>query len=322
MARPLAWSDVRGGFIAICAISALTVVILKYARVGALRGDTITLYTLVGEARGVLIGSEVWLSGQKIGQITDIRFRTPSLTDTMTRVEITMKVLAKYRSALRRDAVAQIRNGGSIIGAPVVYMSPGTPRGSEIRDGDVIAAKAQSDVEGATAQFSNAAREFPVIINSVKVLAAQLQTTDGTVGALINSPDGAGMAQLSRTRRQFSQLRKQISADGIGSAARMLDGGLHDRASRVIARADSLRQLIGSSESSLGRLRRDSTLLTEIADVRDELSIVRALIDEPRGTAGRALRDSALVNGVAQAHREMTLLMTDIKKHPLRYIRF
>ena len=98
MARRLAWSDVRGGFIAIRAIVALAVVILKYARVGALRGDTITLYALVGEARGVLTGSEVWLSGQKIGKVTDIQFRSPRRSQTRpSRVEIKMKVLAKYR---------------------------------------------------------------------------------------------------------------------------------------------------------------------------------------------------------------------------------
>ena len=43
------------------------------------------------------------------------------------------------------------------------------------------------------------------------------------------------------------------------------------------------------------------------------------MLDEPRGTAGRVLRDSAMTNALGDAQRELSLLMTDIKKHPLRY---
>src|SRR5476649_1979435 len=102
MARRLSWSDVRGGILACIAIGAVTFAVLKYSRVGALHGDTMMLYALVGEARGVLVGSEVWLSGQKIGKITDITFRSPSLADTASRIEIRMAVLEKYRSVMHR----------------------------------------------------------------------------------------------------------------------------------------------------------------------------------------------------------------------------
>ena len=86
-----------------------------------------------------------------------------------------------------------------------------------------------------------------------------------------------------------------------------------------MARADSVRALVGSSSTSLGRFRRDSTLLAEVADIRDELARVRASLDESRGTAGRVLHDSAAFSALGDAQREMTLLFADMKKHPLRY---
>ena len=61
MARGLSWSDVRGGLIATLIIVLVSVAILKFSRVGALHGKTISLYSLVNEARGVTPGSEVWL---------------------------------------------------------------------------------------------------------------------------------------------------------------------------------------------------------------------------------------------------------------------
>ena len=65
-----------------------------------------------------------------------------------------MEVLEKYREAMHRDAVAQIRPGGSLIGAMVVYLAPGTTAAPTIRDGDTVRAKPQAEVEETTAQFA------------------------------------------------------------------------------------------------------------------------------------------------------------------------
>jgi hypothetical protein len=89
-----------------------------------------------------------------------------------------------------------------------------------------------------------------------------------------------------------------------------------------MARADSIRALLASDKTSLGRFRKDSTLLREVADVRNELDIVRARLTSPTGTLGRAHTDSALFAGVFSAQREMTLIMADVHRRPLRYIHF
>jgi hypothetical protein len=79
---------------------------------------------------------------------------------------------------------------------------------------------------------------------------------------------------------------------------------------------------VGSPNTSLGRFRRDSTLLANVDDIRAELADIQRELDEPSGTAGRILRDSAMTGALAGARREMTLLFADIKKHPGRYISF
>jgi phospholipid/cholesterol/gamma-HCH transport system substrate-binding protein len=318
MARRLSWSDVRGGLLACLVIGVAAAAVLKFMRVGALHGDTFRLYALVGGARGVTKGSEVWLNGQKVGRITDIRFRSPGIADTSSRILITMEVLDEHRHAIHRDAVAQIRPGGSIVGPPVVYMSAGTPRAAPLQSGDTVRTLVQSDVEGATAQFAGAAREFPVIMANVSALQAQLQTTEGTIGAFMNGP---GFGELRRARVQTSLIVGRVGGQG-GSIGPIMNGGLTSRVGRSLARVDSVRALLASRNTSLGRFRRDSTLLADVADIRNELTLVRAALDEPRGTAGRVLHDSALTNTLGQAEREMTLLFADIKKHPRRYLSF
>src|SRR5260221_12764110 len=70
VARQLTWSHVRGGLIALAAIAAVSFVVLKYSRVGALHGATFPLYVHVGEPHSVLVASEEWLRGQKIEKTT------------------------------------------------------------------------------------------------------------------------------------------------------------------------------------------------------------------------------------------------------------
>src|SRR6476620_2866593 len=185
MARRLVWADVRGGLLALLVLVALSVATLKYARVGALHGDRIRLYVSAGEARGILKGSEVWLLGQKVGLVTDVRFLPPSVSDTVNSLLVAMEVQERYTDAIRRDAVAQFRPGGSLIGAVVVYLNSGSSSTPAIRDGDTIRTSPQADIEGATARFGAAGKELPAILGNVRALRAGLQATQGTAGALL-----------------------------------------------------------------------------------------------------------------------------------------
>lgn len=320
MARRLSWSDVRGGILATLALVVAVAVILRYSRVGALHGDTITLYAHVGEARGVLVGSEVWLSGQKIGRISGITFRSPAVADTAARIEIRMEVLQKYLSAMHRDAEAQIRAGGTIIGQPVVYFSPGTVASTVMRDGDTVRTKSQSDVETSAGTFGTATQELPAIVGNVKEIVSQLTSSQGTMGALLNASGGPGGPEMARAIAQGKTLGARLTGrEAIGYAT---NGGLTERAARAMARADSVRALLASGDGSLGRLRKDSTLAANVRDIQHQLSAVRSALDEPSGNVGRYRHDSTLVNAVGDAHRAMSVLLTDIKKHPLRYISF
>jgi phospholipid/cholesterol/gamma-HCH transport system substrate-binding protein len=318
MARRLAWSNVRGGLVAIAVIVGICVATLKYARVGALHGDRFRVYAVFSAARGAMKGSEVWLMGQRIGKITDIRFRSPAESDTSTRVLVEMEVLEKYRDAMHRDAEAQIRPGGSMIGAMVVYLTAGSAGAPTIRNGDTVHARAQADVESATAQFGAAAKELPRIAENVKTIRAELDSTSGTVGALMQSARSGEGGAVQAVSSQLARLRRRMSNER-GSIGRIMDGGLSVRARTAMARADSVRTLVASSSTSLGRFRRDSTLIDEVADIRDELASVRASLADSRGTAGRVLHDSAAFSALGEVHREMTLLIADLKKHPLRY---
>ena len=89
-----------------------------------------------------------------------------------------------------------------------------------------------------------------------------------------------------------------------------------------MARADSIRALVASPNTTLGRFRRDSTLFQTVAVVRDDLASLRASIDSANGTLSRLSGDSALMRSLSQARREMTALFDDLRRRPMQYINF
>ena len=318
-AKSLRWSDVFPGAIALAVVLALVFAVLKYARVGRVRGDTVSLFASTGAARGVMAGTtEVWLEGQKVGMVKDVGFR-PIGIDSARRIILELEVSKDALRYLRRDSYGQIRAGGNLIGAQVISLSAGTNAAGPITEDDTIPMRGQGDTEAVSAQLALASKEFPAIIANIKTLGTHLDSARGTAGAVLNDDHGA--RELGRFTGQASGLMTRARS-GEGTIGLFMRGDVMARARSAMARADTLRQLVSSGETSIGRFRRDSTLLRQVADTRAELSIVQALLAEPRGTAGRVLADSAAQQELARVTREMGLLFEDVKKNPMRYIAF
>jgi phospholipid/cholesterol/gamma-HCH transport system substrate-binding protein len=312
------WRSLIPGLIAITVIVLSSIALLMFAQVGALHGDTVMVYAATDQARGLLKGSDVWLAGQKIGIVSDIRFR-PISTDPSRRLLIELELLRKHLPQLRGDSYAQIRTGGSLIGAQVVYLTTGTPTAPAVDEGDTLDAKPQGDTESVASQIASASKQFPAIINNVKLLSAQLESARGTLGAF-----GAeeGVEKIGRVGGRAAELTSR-AVGGDGTIALIMRRNDHVvRARNAMARADSIRTLLASNHTSYGRLRRDSTLIREIASVRNEVSIVKALLANPQSTVSRARADSALVRQLGLIEREFTTLKRDITRDPLRFIGF
>jgi hypothetical protein len=319
MARRTSWKDLFIGILSVGAILGVGLSILVFGRPGRLHGKTVRLYATSDAARGVISGTEVWLDGQKVGVVKDVSFRPPSISPT-ERLVIKMDVLDRARSQLRLDSKVDIRSGTSIIGDQVIYLNSGTAKMREVLPGDTIHGGAQADVEEATTEMTLASREFPGILENVKLLADQLETAKGTLGAL-GLEKGSPQIEIARLEVGRLKMRAFSSRGTIGLAMHGSDD-LKRRASVAMAQADSIRALLGSNDHSLGRFRRDSTLMLEIARVRGELAVVQRLAESPTGTVGRVRTDSVIVRNLHRDIASLDSLFAAVKKHPFRYVIF
>jgi MlaD protein len=319
MARRSRWRDLHVGLIATAGIVAAALLILVVGRVGMLHGRKFTLHVTTDAARGVIRGTDVWLDGQRVGVVTGVAFRPPSAPPS-ERLVLSLSVLERERSRIRKDSRIQVRSGGTIIGDRVVSVTSGSATAAAVADGDTIHAREEADVEGVASDAALASRELPGILENVKLLAAQLRTAEGTLGALgleMSSPE------VSRLRAKTDRLMTQLTGSR-GSVGLALKGrsDLRDRAAHAMAQMDSIHNLLASDSHSFGRFRRDSTLIIEIGRVRNELAVLEQLAADPNGTIGRVRGDSVIIRNIHRDLASIDSLFADIKKHPLRYIAF
>jgi len=316
MAPRLSWSSLVPGLIALTVLVAAVVGVLMFAGIGRMRGEKMHLYVLTNQARGVMRGTEVWVAGQKIGLVEGVDFRPPS-TDSLGRLVVEISVRERDATQIRRDSRAQIRAGATLIAPVVVYIGPGSPGSPPVREGDTLRARAQSDLELAGVKLNAATAELAPIITNAHAVVSNVRSPSGTVGAVLS--DGLG-GKVGTLRVRVGRLRARMG--GSGAAAKSGMASVMARASAAMARADSIRALVASPNTSFGRFRRDSTLGSKVAGVRDELSRLMAELDQKDGTLARVSRDSAITRSIADARREMAELFADIRRRPLRYVSF
>ena len=323
MSRRLRWRNLALGIASAAAVLTVAILILVYGRVGTLRGKTFRIYVTTDAARGVIRGTEVWLDGQKVGLVKNVDFR-PASTSSKERLVLDLEIVDDARALVRADSRVDIRAGGTLIGSQVVYIVSGTARNAVIAAGDTLHSRGQSDLESATSNAAIAAREFPAVMANVKLLAAQLRSATGTIGAVAGiGGEGVREAKFAALEARAGRVMRRLSSSSGTISLTLSDSALlRARVQGAMARADSIRQLLASDAHSLGRFRKDSTLMRDVADIRSELGRVRSLLDNPDGTVGRFRTDSALVRGLHRDFAALDSLFADLKKHPLRYIAF
>jgi phospholipid/cholesterol/gamma-HCH transport system substrate-binding protein len=315
MPRQLHWRELTAGIIAVAAIAVLVMVTLVFARVGGLHGKKVTLYVVTDAVTGVLKGTEVWLSGQEAGLVKDVSFRATS-TDTLERLIIRIELLESALPSVRRDSYAQIRPSGSFLGKRIIFIASGSATAPPLHDGDTVYTrqKTASDLEGDVATVGPALSQ---LVAGLADLDTMIKNPLGTIG----NARSRGLSRMPEIRGRVSSITSKASrGEGtIGLASRT---HLMERASHVMAATDSIRTLMSSNKGTLGRFRRDTTLVTKANGVLAALDSLMLLASNPVGRMEAAHPDSSLTKELSRTRGLLASLIKDIKKHPARYISF
>lgn len=315
MSRNLQWIELKTGLVAFAVLFTLVVSILLFARVGSLRGDKDNIYVLTEDASGVLAGTEVWLSGQKIGLVRDIHFR-PVSTDVLQRLAIHTEILQDKMHFIRRDAYADIRAGDNLIGSPIVFISSGTSNAPALKSGDTLVNISTGKMKPVGVKVGELSKRLTTLADSGKKVADALSSPSSNIGAFRRS----GIAKINNANAALSGLMSKATT-GSGSIALASRGNLAERVGSLMAAKDSISLLLTTNRGSIGRFRKDSTLFKQVSHIRSELDSLKSLTSGSGGIT-RLRTDSTITTEMARARAQLTAIMADLKKHPGRYIRF
>jgi len=262
---------------------------------------TIQVYVATDNATGVIRGTEVWHSGERIGEVEETSLR-PVSVDTSQRVLVRVTIPRDLAPRIRRDTRAQIRPGSSMLGSPVVYLSGGTLDAPVIRDGDTLVAQPQSALDETRAAVAVAVDQIPALRADVESLTSQLFSRSGTIGAVSTRDVGNERVTVLGALTRDLERRTRATHPRVLDSARvaLLDGIRH-----TLAASDSLRRLVVLAGGSLDRLERDSTFVRAVRDTRAEIDSTERLLATPVGTAGRLRADSALRHQLSEASRAL-----------------
>ena len=313
MPRPLEWRNLRIGLIGLAVIFASAIGVLFFARVGALHGDITNIYVVTDDAPGVLAGTEVWLSGEKVGLVKRIHYR-PVTADTSERLALHLQILSHRMPFIRKDAYADIRPGGNLIGSPVVWISSGTSRARALHEGDTLVEISTGKMRPVGDRMSELGHRLNVLADSSARVLRLLQSQVGTAGRMV----GEGWPRVTAETDKITRLARRARS-GDGSLALMLNGELGANLAKLRASKDSVAYLLSSGSGNVGRFRSDSTLQKQISHLQLELDSLRAMYSG--AGLSRMRSDTTLTVEMAKLRAELAALMADVKKRPMRYLK-
>jgi len=145
----------------------------------------------------------------------------------------------------------------------VVYISPGTAASPALHDGDTVHTRRKSAIADVT-------KDVGKIGPAVSALASQVNDLNTKITRL----RARSLPQMPDVSARMSRITAKATR-GNGTIALATRTNLMGRASHAMAAADSIRTLLSSNKGSLGRFRRDSTLVTKAKGVMAEVDTLR-----------------------------------------------
>lgn len=253
---------------------------------------------------GLQLDSPVRLGGLEAGRVASIAFAN-SLEDK--RIIVTMQVLRRYQSRVRRDSVARVVGRG-VLGDKAIDISLGSPNEKQIENGAEIATGTSGDISSllkATGEMIDNAvgitrdlRSGVAAYTAPEIRGDVTALVKGARGIIEEVASGKGALHMLVYDRGTADSARQLLVSAASSAARL---------DQAIAKVDAVMGEVKSGGGTLHALvydKKAASALTELGRAADELA---TLVHDAKSTKNGAVYQlvygdaRGLVNDLAQA---------------------
>ncbi len=345
------WSQLKVGVLVLVALAALTALIfLMSGSTGGLFTGKIILRSYFENAAGIKVGAPVNLEGYTIGNVSKIGI-VPARK--LTPVEVTMKIGSKYREAVHTDSSSSLETIG-VLGDTVVDINSKTATGPPVQNNAELQTNETPNLSDVIKSSQGTIEQLNTILAKVDHLADSLNSSKGSIGALINNPDLYNKAVS--TLNELSQLVDSVS-NGKGSIGKLVaDDSLYNHINETVAKLDKMSTEIDNGKGTIGKLLKDEQLANNLSqslasadklladinagkgglgmlakdpqfaarlrDTVDKLDSVLNRVDSGQGTVGQLVVNPSLYNNLEQTLTETRGLVGAIRENPKKYLTF
>jgi phospholipid/cholesterol/gamma-HCH transport system substrate-binding protein len=345
------WSQLKVGVLIIVALTALAaLVFLMSGSSGGLFGGNLTLRSYFENSVGLKVGAPVNLQGVTIGNVKAIRIAPDR---KLTPVEVIMKVGARYRKVVHTDSKSSLETVG-VLGDTVVDIDSSNATGPPVENNSELQTTETPNLSDVIKSSQGTIEQVNLILAKVNTLVDTLNSSTGSIGALINNPDLYNKALLTVTELQrlvdqvssgkgsigklvsdesfYNHMNDTVSKlDGIatqlnegkGTIGKLLkDEQLADNLNRTVANTNRLLADINAGKGGLGLIAKNPEFAAKLNDTVDKLDSILNRVDKGEGTIGQLMRNRSVYNNTDQLLTESRNLIIAIRQNPKKYLTF
>jgi phospholipid/cholesterol/gamma-HCH transport system substrate-binding protein len=263
------------------------------------------------DANGLREGSEVRLSGVRVGKVEEITLLPPSTEPTAQRVEALMTIDANIdgrpaNERIRQDSTAQQGSPSLLGNEMLINISPGTTLAQPVKDYDILRSSTSNTVNDFATSGTDLAQRLSKLSDQISVIVRDIQEGKGTVGRLFS--DEALYNNLNATVRETEDLMQQIRS-GKGSAGRFVnDPALYNNANEIAVQLRTIAEDLRAGRGTAGKLLTNDELYNRINHTADRLdrsvdqiNSMIADINAGHGTLGKLIKDEQMYNDARAA---------------------
>ncbi len=331
--KKVTWKDLRVGLLALSSfIIVVTTIILMGGGQINLFKETLKYRTFFPEANGLKTGSEVWLAGVEVGEVSVVRFSDPDDIKAVGAIEVELIVEEDVARQIRNDSVASLRTIG-LLGDKYVEIQPGTPDAPVLRPGSTIPGISLSTFDELVGVGRTTAQGFNELMVQLRLLAEDINNQEGTLGKIIH--DDTIYNNLNATVQRTDRMLDKAE-NGPGTLGRLMsDPTVYNnlvislqKAQYTITALDSsllmandLINMLQNSEGTIGKLTNDPEMYDQMKHTLDRLDGLIQSVERGEGSLGKLVKNETTVQELEGLIIDMRTLIRDVRENPEKYIK-
>lgn len=270
------------------------------------------LHVLMPSAAGLEPGSPVWIAGQTVGEVKEIEVRPPG-SESLQRVRVHVEVERRYREHIRQDSEARVTSF-SVIGDPVLDITPGNPGLPMIEPDDTLGARASGNAGATIERALSLQASLNELVRESKVVATRARDRQAHAERMMN--------QLMTSVRELDAFTTAVQEGPVNTLSdpefnrvlKSLGGTITELQTSFQRAAERARAARTDAEPVLRRLAaRTDTISQAIAQLQ------LAITQNGGGLLTRAMTDTAIVKALHGAQAQLDSLVAETKRAPWRF---